>query len=156
MSARASSWSLEHAGGLAGAGHQGAIAHNKPAAFRALGKAGGVCFLSGLDFSDEGGNELKVGSGSAKDEGPRGPASGGGGGDTNLRLQPNPPQHVSTEVAPKGQCWAGFQCILKRIYLHSNMMPQRTQQSTTANQNVVPPGDRGDSSLVDLHNAKIY
>lgn len=35
------------------------------------------------------------------------------------------------------------------------MMPQRTQQSTTANQNVAPPGDRGDGSLVDLHNAKI-
>lgn len=35
------------------------------------------------------------------------------------------------------------------------MMPQRTQQSTTANQRVVPPGDRGDLSWVDLYNSKI-
>lgn len=34
------------------------------------------------------------------------------------------------------------------------MMPQRTQQSTTANQRVVPSGDRGDLSLVGLYNSK--
>lgn len=35
------------------------------------------------------------------------------------------------------------------------MMPQRTQQSTTANQGAAPPGDRGDLTWVDLYNSKI-
>lgn len=35
------------------------------------------------------------------------------------------------------------------------MMPQRTQQSTTANQRAAPPGDRGDLTLVDLYNFKM-
>lgn len=35
------------------------------------------------------------------------------------------------------------------------MMPQRTQQSTTANQRAAPPGDRGNLALVDLYNSKM-
>lgn len=121
MSARASSWSLEHAGGLAGAGHQGAIAHNKPAAFRALGKAGGVCFLSGLDFSDEGGNELKVGSGSAEDEGPRGPASGGGGGTGGDKSS------SATEPSPACQYGSGTERTVLgwfSVYFETNLFTQ--------------------------------